>query len=128
MMELMPVVWLHARMTHARMKGITYLRRSRDSLILPPVELLARSVALVSSISRSSDCAWSLERERSNALNADSFFPLRKSQRGDSPTKKLPITKRIPGGSDTQKMPRHAVFLNANNREASPSCATLSTR
>ena len=32
MMELMPVAWLQARITHARMNGMTYLRLSRGFL------------------------------------------------------------------------------------------------
>ena len=38
------------------------------------------------------------------------------------------MTKRTPGGRDTQKMLRHAVSLNARSRAASPSFATCPTR
>ena len=41
---------------------------------------------------------------------------------------KLPITNSTPGGSETQKMRRHAVSLNASNCAASPSFDTSSTR
>ena len=40
-----------------------------------------------------------------------SFFPPRKSQRGDSATMKLPMTNRIPGGRETQKIPRQAAVF-----------------
>ena len=41
---------------------------------------------------------------------------------------KLPITNRMPGGSDTQKMLRHAESFTAKSLAASPSFATVSTR
>ncbi len=47
-------------------------------------------------------------RERSSAAYALSFLPRRKSHRGDSLTMRLPMTKRSPGGSETQKMLRQA--------------------
>ena len=40
----------------------------------------------------------------------------------------LPMTNRIPGGSETQKMLRQAMSCAANNFWASPSLATTSTR
>src|SRR5271170_4076790 len=126
MMELTPVAWLQARMTQARTNGITYLRRKRDSLTLP-VELFAFSAAAVCSISTSSVLACSLFRERRRAAYAASRFPRRNSQRGDSDTIRLPITKRIPGGSETQKMLRQAVSLKANSFAGSPSFVTAST-
>src|SRR5579862_307372 len=53
MMELMPVAWLQARITQARMKGITYLRRRSDSLALE-AEDCDFSAAAACSISPSS--------------------------------------------------------------------------
>jgi hypothetical protein len=41
---------------------------------------------------------------------------------------KLPITNKMPGGSETQKMLRHAVSLKAKSRAGSWSFATSSTR
>src|SRR5258706_485943 len=95
MMELMPVSWLHARMTHASKNGTTYLRRSRDSLILSPVEVFAFSAATVSSISFNSISACSSVRERRSAARAASIFPRRNSQRGDSaPKNERPVAVR----------------------------------
>src|SRR6516164_6937310 len=124
MIELIPVAWLHAKITQARRNGMTYLRRSSDSFMFAPAELFAFSADESSSISRSSHCACSALRERKSAFNAASFLPPRNSHRGDSATKKLPITNKMPGGSETQKMLRHAESLNANNFPASPSFAT----
>jgi len=47
-------------------------------------------------------------------------LPRRKSHRGDSVTNKLPMTKRMPGGSDTQKdaAPRQ-VFITQEGRGVS---------
>src|SRR5271166_6149864 len=127
-MELMPVVWLHARITHAKTKGITYFRRSNDSFIFPPAVDFVISAVEIPSISASSDRAWSVERERRSAFNAASFLPRWNNHRGDSATRKLPTTNRIPGGKDTQKILRHAASLYANSFAASPSFATSSTR
>ena len=41
---------------------------------------------------------------------------------------RLPITNKMPGGRETQKMLRQAVSLKANSLAASPSFATSSTR
>src|SRR5208283_2556411 len=127
-MELIPVAWLHARMTHARTNGITYLRRKSDSLTLAPVEVFAFSAAVACSISASSTSACWLVRERRSAAYAASRLPRRNSQRGDSDTMKLPITNKMPGGSETQKMLRQAVSLKAKSLAESPSLATSSTR
>src|SRR5580700_384770 len=128
MMELTPVVWLQARMTQARTNGSTYLRLNSDSEDCGPAALFTFSVAAVSSISFNSVSACSSVRERRSAASAASFLPLRNSQRGDSATMKLPMTNKMPGGRETQKMLRQAVSLNANNLSASPSLATASTR
>src|ERR1035441_9064612 len=119
MMELTPVAWLQARMMHASTNGSTYLRLNNDSEDCPPPALFADSVAMVSAISLSSISACSSVRERSSAVRADSLSPRRYSQRGDSATSKLPMQNKSPGGSDTQKMLRQAVSLNANNFAAS---------
>ena len=116
-----------ARTMQARANGITYLRWSKDSPACAP-DALAFSAAAVSSISFSSISACSSLRERSKETRAASFLPRRKSQRGDSATRKLPMTNGMPGGSDTQKMLRQAVSWNANSRAASPSLATAATR
>jgi hypothetical protein len=74
MIELTPVAVLQKRMIQARRNGIRYLRRRIESL------------------------------ERSRAGGA-AFFPFfRASQRGDSSRKRLPMTNRMPGGRETQKM------------------------
>ena len=54
MIELMPVAWLHARMTQAITNGITYLRLNRDSLICSPVVVVFGSTvaSLKESVSR----------------------------------------------------------------------------
>src|SRR5271168_2194694 len=117
--EFTPVAWLQARITQASTNGITYFRRSSDSLTLVPVELF--SAAAVCSISANSTSACSFVRERSSAAYAASLFPRRNNHRGDSDTIRLPITNKIPGGSDTQKMLRQAASLNANSRDRSPS-------
>ena len=58
MMELIPVAWLQARITHARMNGITYLRLRRGSLAPPaPAEAFDFSAAAFASISLSSRSA-----------------------------------------------------------------------
>lgn len=67
-------------------------------------------------------------RERRSAVRAALNRPLRKSQRGDSVTKKLPTTKRIPGGMETQKICRHAWSLKAKRTAAFEARATSSTR
>src|ERR1035441_10000966 len=121
MMELTPVAWLQARMMHASTNGRMYLRWSNDSEFFPAEFAEDFSAAAMSSISCNSILACSSERERSSARKAASFFPRRNSQRGDSETRKPPMTNKIPGGSDTQKMLRQAVSLNANSLSASPS-------
>src|SRR5579863_4784547 len=110
--ELIPVAWLKARMIQARIKGITYFRRRSDSLVTVDLFFSARLVCCISLSSRS---ACAVERERRRAAYAASCFPRRSSQRGDSATIKLPITNKIPGGRETQKMPRHAVFLKSKS-------------
>src|ERR1700712_5441927 len=102
-MELIPVAVLQNRMMHASTNGITYLRRSRESLNAAAEEAFCAE-SDVCSISSNSSVACSLLRDRSNAWKADSFFPLLKSQRGDSATNRLPATNKIPGGIDIQKM------------------------
>src|SRR3569833_253142 len=114
MIELTPVAWLHARMMHASRKGMTYFLRNSGSLILFPGEVGAVS-AEASSISFSSTSACSIVRERSNAARAASLLPRRNNQRGDSDTRKLPITKRMPGGRETQNMERQALSLKTNS-------------
>src|ERR1035438_4553921 len=94
MMELTPVAWLQARITHARMNGITYFRLRSDSLAPPArAEDFPFSASAFASISISSRSAWPSSRERRSALWASSFLPRRNSQRGDSATTRLPITK-----------------------------------
>src|ERR1700712_2204178 len=110
MTELIPVAVLQNRMTQANTNGITYFRRSRESLTEVPTDALA---ARVSSISRSSISACCSVRERSKARRAASFLPRGKTKREDSATKKLPTTKRRPGGRETQKMRRQAWSLKA---------------
>src|ERR1019366_9120710 len=109
MMELTPVAWLHARMMHARTNGRMYFRCHSDSEFFPAEPAEGFSAVAMASISCNSILACSSERERRSAARAASVFPLRNSQRGDSETMKPPMTNKIPGGSDTQKIPRHAV-------------------
>src|ERR1700722_11022907 len=127
MMELIPVAWLQARITHASTKGITYLRCKSDSLAFFPSEVVDSAEAACS-ISRRSASACSLVRDRSSATRAASFLPRRYNQRGDSATIKLPITNKMPGGNDTQKILRQALSLNAKRRATSPSLVTSSHR
>src|SRR5215475_10593240 len=98
-------------MMHAKMNGMTYLRHRRDSLTVPPAEFFDFSAEAAACISCSSRSACFVVRERSRAAYAESFLPRASSQRGDSASRKLPITNRIPGGRETQKMPRQAEFL-----------------
>jgi hypothetical protein len=128
MIELTPVAWLQARMTQARMNGTTYLRLRRDSPARAPAPWPLAPLAAVSSISCSSASAASAERDRRSAARASAILPFLWSHRGDSVTMKLPMTNTIPGGSDTQKMLRHAVSLKAMRRAGSPSLATSATR
>ena len=129
MIELMPVAWLQAKMMHASTKGITYLRRNSDSLSFRPViEVPPSSAAAISSISLSSTSACSGVRDRSSARRAASFWPRRNNHRGDSATIRLPMTKRMPGGNETQKMLRQAASLKARILSASASFDTCSTR
>src|SRR5580692_2207666 len=133
-MEFTPVAWLQARITQARTNGMTYLRRRSDSpILLPeallfPEEVFVFSAAADCSISASSRLACSPVRERSRAAYAASFCPRRNSQRGDSDTTRLPSTNKIPGGSETQKILRHAVSLKAKSLAGSPRLATSWTR
>src|SRR5580658_2918084 len=120
MIELTPVAWLQARITQARTKGITYFLLRRDSFAPPAVEdfaISARATRSISSISRSASAS---DLDLRSAVRASAPLPERCSQRGDSATMKLPMTNRIPGGSDTQKMLRHAVSLNARSFAGSP--------
>src|SRR5258708_32545050 len=106
MMELTPVAWLQARMTHARTNGITYFRRKSDSRTFVPVEVFAFSAAALCSISATSTFACSSVRERKSAAYAASLFARRNSQRGDSHTMRLPITNKRPDGTHTQQVQR----------------------
>src|SRR5256885_5530097 len=100
-------------MMQASTNGITYFRRRSESFAFAPEACFFVSADARSCISFSSRSACSVLLERSKAAYAASLFPRLRSQRGDSDNNKLPITNRIPGGRDTQKIPRHAEFLNA---------------
>src|SRR5438067_11480855 len=128
MIELIPVAVLQNRMTHASRKGMTYLRCKSDSLTLGPAEAWTFADARVSSISFNSVAALSGVRDRSSAARAASGRPWRNSQRGDSDTMKLPSTNRIPGGSETQKIRRHAWSLKAKPVAALVDAVTSATR
>ena len=92
----------------------------RESCSFPP--------PATSCISLSSRSACPGMRERRRAAYAPSFLPRRKSQRGDSATIRLPITNKMPGGNETQKIPRQTSFLKSKSIAASPSLATCATR
>ena len=95
MMELMPVAVLQTRMTQASRKGRTYLRRRRESL-----QRSARCEARWLASGRLLHLA-ELERGLFGGARAQqgvqglaALRPRRKSQRGDSATKKPPSQKQ----------------------------------
>ena len=69
--------------------------------------LSAAAVSAILAFNSISACSADARAQQA-AVRAASGLPRRKSQRGDSATMKLPMTNRIPGGADTQKMPRQA--------------------
>src|SRR5205823_7146788 len=85
-------------------------------------------VARRSGTTRHSVAARSGVRERSSAARAASGRPWRNSQRGDSDTMKLPSTNRIPGGSEAQKIRRHAWSSKAKTVAALVDAVTSATR
>ena len=73
---------------------------------LPATAFLRRGRLLPSPATRPRPGLWS--GSAGGRRGRSSFLPRRKSQRGDSETKRLPRTKRMPGGSETQNMRRQA--------------------
>ena len=109
--------------------GITYFRRRRDSLTLVPVEDWGFSGSSGLFHLREFDIppVWWCENGAALCRRRPAFRGETASA-GIPATMKLPITNKMPGGSETQKILRHAVSLKAKSFIGSPSFATSSTR